>query len=334
MNRRRLAVIIGITVSVIFFWLAFRQLQPAAFRQSLQQANVGLLLLGMGVYGVAVTIITLRWQFLLRALADVPLRKLFPLVCIGYMGNNIYPFRSGEILRVFLLRRNHDVPFGRGATTVIVERVFDGLVMLTFLIVPLTFIDAASEPVRRIATVTAPLFIIALTVFFVLAARPNWLRGLAKRVANVLPGRPGDIVNDLSEEIVTGLRGLRSPADLAGTIVSSYATWAVEASVYWIVAFAFSLDLSYTVMLVVVGVVNLAGLIPAAPGNLGVFEFFASEVLTTVGVPEATAVAYAIVVHIVIWLPPTVAGFFFLAREGLNLSALTRADELQQSVTG
>ena len=124
------------------------------------------------------------------------------------------------------------------------------------------------------------------------------------------------------------------PADLAGTIVSSYATWAVEASVYWIVAFAFTLDLSYTVMLIVVGVVNLAGLLPAAPGNLGVFEFFASEVLTTVGVPEATAVAYAIAVHVVIWLPPTVAGLFFLTRQGLNLSALTRAEELQQSVAG
>lgn len=333
MTRRQIAVIVGILVSALFLWLAFRELDPAAFWQSIQGANVPLLLLGMLVYGVAVVIITLRWQFLLRSFERVPLTQLVPLVAIGYMGNNIYPFRSGELLRVFLLRRNHSVPYARGATTVIVERVFDGLVMLSFVIVPLTFLDVASEWVQRVALGTAPLFVAALVVFLVLAARPNWLRAVVGWVAGLLPGKLGGVVNDLSEEIVSGLEGLRSPADFAGTVVSSYATWAVEATVYWIVAFAFGLNLSYALMLVVVGVVNLAGLLPALPGNVGVFQFFASEVLVAAGVAEPTALAYAIAVHVVIWLPPTLAGFFFLAREGLNLGAVARAETLQQTAT-
>lgn len=330
MNRKRLIVVAGIVVSAIFLWLAFRELDPAAFWQSIQGANAALLILGMLVYGMAVVIITRRWQYLLQSVAPVTLRQLIPLVTIGYMGNNIYPLRSGEILRVFLLRRNHDVPYARGATTVIVERVFDGLVMLTFLIVPLTFLGIVSPRVQQVAAFTAPLFLMAITVFFVLAARPNWLRGLAAWVARLLPGRLGDLVERLSDDIVTGLQGLRSPADLAGAVIASYATWAVEASVYWIVAFAFGLDLGYPVMLIVVGVVNLAGLLPAAPGNVGVFQFFAKEVLVAVGVGAATAAAYAIVVHVVIWLPPTLAGFVFLAQQGLSLSAVTRADELEQ----
>ncbi len=333
MTRRRLIFGASFLVSAFFFWLAFRELDPTAFWTSIQQANVPLLLLGMGVYGIAVTIITLRWQFLLRSAADVPLAKLIPLVAIGYMGNNIYPFRSGEILRIVLLRRNHDVPYARGATTVIVERVFDGLVMLTFLITPLTFLGIAPPNVQRIATLTLPLFLTALAVFFVLAARPNWLRGLVNFVARLLPGRLREVVTSLSEEIINGLAGLRSPADLAGAIVASYATWAVEASVYWIVAFAFDLSLSYWVMLVVVGAVNLAGLVPALPGNVGVFQFVVVEVLVAAGVSAVAGVAqaYAVAVHIVIWLPPTVAGAYFLARQGLSLSAVTRAESLQQS---
>ncbi len=46
-------------------------------------------------------------------------------------------------------------------------------------------------------------------------------------------------------------------------------------------------------MTLVVGVVNLAGLIPASPGQLGVYEFFASTVVIAVGIGEVQALAYA-----------------------------------------
>lgn len=330
-NRRRLIVVIGIAVSAVFLWLAFQGLDPTLFWQNIQGANGPLLIVGMLVYGIAVTIISLRWRFLLRAIKPIPLTQLIPLVAIGYMGNNIYPFRSGEVLRIYLLKRNHDVAYGRAATTVIVERVFDGLVMLTFVLVPLAFLDVASPEVERIALLTTPIFLTALAVFFGLAARPNLLRGLANWAAGWLPGKLGDIATKIAEEIITGLEGLRTPADLIGTILSSYTTWAVEASVYWIVAFAFGLDVGYPLMLLTVGVVNLAGLLPASPGMVGVFQYFVIVVLTASGIPEATAAAYAIAVHIVIWLPPTLAGFIFLTRQGLGIGAVTRAQELQQS---
>lgn len=72
-------------------------------------------------------------------------------------------------------------------------------------------------------------------------------------------------------------------------------------------------------MLLTVGVVNLAGLIPASPGQIGVFEFFVSLVLIAVAVPDTVAHAYALVVHVVIWLPVTLVGFFFLVRQGFGL---------------
>lgn len=332
MNRQRLIVIVGVLVSAVFLWLAFRGLQPEQFWASVSEANTTLLVAGMAVYALAVTVITWRWQFLLRALAPVSLRQLIPLVCIGYMGNNIYPFRSGEILRVFLLQRNHEVPLARGATTVIVERVFDGLVMLTFVLVPLALLDAIPPTARQIATVLTPIFLVALVIFFVLAARPGILHRLADLVAGLLPKGLGARVGALADDIIEGLEGLRSPLDLAGTVFASYATWAIEAAVYWIVMVAFGIEASYLVALLAVGTVNLAGLIPAAPGNLGVFELILSEVLIiTAAVAEPTAVATAIAIHIVIWLPPTVAGLIFLGGQGLGPGAVTRAEELQQA---
>ncbi len=327
---RRGAAIIGVLISALFLYFAFRGLNPGQFWENIQSVNPTLPLLGMLVYGVAVVIITWRWQFLLRSLASVPLHSLVPLVAIGYMGNNIYPFRSGEVLRIVLLRREHGVPYARAATTVAVERVFDGLVMLTFVLVPPAFLDIASPEVQQVATFTAPVFVTALAVFFVLALRPNLLRRLVTLITGMLPQRPRHIIEDIAEEVIGGLAGLRTPADLAGTVFASYATWAVEAAVYWITSWAFGLGVGYPVMLVVVGVVNLAGLIPASPGMIGVFEFFVSTVLVAVGVAPDVAVAYAVVVHLVIWIPPTLAGFVFLAQRGLGLGAVAKAEQLKQ----
>jgi len=327
-SRRYILVLLGVCISGFFLWRAFEGLDFAAIWVHIQQANPIWLLVGAVVYFAAVATISLRWQYLLRSMTNASLRQIIPLVSIGYMGNNVYPFRSGEILRIALLRRNHGIPFARATTTVVVERVFDGLVMLTFILVPLLFIDISSPVVRRVALVAAPLFLTALAVFLLLAARPNLLRRLVALVADRLPGKLGDVLRHLGEEVIGGLECLRSPSDLAGAVVASYLSWAIEASVYWIVSFAFDLNLSYAVMLLTVGVVNLAGLLPATPGQIGVYEFFVRTVLIAAGIDETRATAYALVVHAVIWLPVTLVGLYFLARQGLNLGSLTHARQL------
>ncbi|GAB4345748.1 MAG: lysylphosphatidylglycerol synthase transmembrane domain-containing protein [Phototrophicales bacterium] len=326
-KRQQIAVSIGVLISLIFLWVAFRNLHPEQVLGELERVNPAWLILGAGWYFMAVLVITLRWQYLLNAITNIPLKALYPLVCIGYMGNNIYPFRSGEALRIFLLWRNHDVPFIKGTTTVLVERVFDGIVMLSFIIIGLIFSDVASDEIRQVLIVAAPIFLLASMTFFVLSTKPQWLRALVQFFNRFLPHHLHDIVEKISEDVLHGLEGLRTPTQLVGTVISSYMTWMLEASVYWMVAWAFSLEASYALMLLVVGTVNLAGLIPASPGQLGVFEFFVSTVLLAAGVAEATALGYALTVHIVIWLPVTLAGVFFLLQQGLGWNAIAHAHD-------
>jgi glycosyltransferase 2 family protein len=331
LNRQRVLILFGILVSAIFLFLAFQNLKPQDFFNSLSQINLALVVLGAGVYFGAVALISWRWQFLLNPIQKVPWRDLFQLVSIGYMGNNVYPLRAGEALRIFLLRRNHNFPIFRSTTVTIVERIFDGIVMLTFILVGVSSNNLQNDTINTVVRFATPIFGVGLVVFLAFALFPNLARSIRSVFIKPLPTRLRDLLVHLSDEVLEGLAGLQNPLQLGGAVFASYASWMVEALVYWIVLQAFGFDLNYTVALLVVGTVNLAGLIPASPGQIGVYEFFASSVLMAFGIAQERALSFAIVVHIVIWLPITVAGFVFLARQGLGFSAISHAKELETS---
>lgn len=333
MNSRskRIAISIGLLVSAALLFFTFRGLRPEQFLNNLRQLHLPLLVIAVLIYFLAVAVIALRWQFLLRAAQRIPLHSLIRIVSIGYMGNTVYPLRAGEALRAYLLHRNHQVPFARASATILVERVFDGLVMLSFVLLGLLLTDVQSPQVKTIAAVTAPLFAGAMLVLFFLAAQPNRLRQLIHSLLSILPQQIGTAIGDISEDIIAGLKGLRSRAYLTGAGASSFVTWALEAIVYWVVMFAFGLELSYPLALLIVGTINLAGLIPVSPGQVGVYEFVASAILIAAGIPAATAAAYAVVVHIIVALPVTVAGFVFLVRQGMGWADIRSVRELETS---
>ncbi|MCC6616971.1 MAG: flippase-like domain-containing protein [Anaerolineae bacterium] len=323
--RQRLLVLVGLLISALFLWVAFNGLHPAVVWEYIQRAQLGWLLVGAGVFYISMILIAWRWRFLLPPTAKIPLSYLTQLYAITYMGNNVYPLRAGEVLRVFLMQRDYQVPVARTSTTVFIERIFDGFVMLAFILVPLQFIDIESEGLRIVFTATTALFAVALAAFILFALKPDVLRALARFVARFLPESLATMTLKVSEDIIDGLMGLRSTQQLLGAVVGSVATWLFNALVYWLVGLAFDIHVGFLVMLVVCGAVNLAGVIPASPGQIGVFEASVKAVLTAVGVADDLALAYAFVVHVVIWLPPTLLGFILLVRRGLGLQAFARA---------
>lgn len=328
-RNQRLLVLAGLIISAVFLLLAFSRLHPEEFLHSLEAVDMGWVLLSAAFYFVSLMVIAQRWGFLLRSIRHVRLPSLMELVSIGYMGNNTYPLRAGEALRIYLLRRNHAVPVTKATTTVVVERVFDGLVLLAFTFIGLLLADIQSPEIAGAVTLATPPFLIAMAVFFLLAARPQLLRWFRARTLRFLPQRVGRVLDSLSEQMLEGLEGLRSPLNLAGAVLASFVTWALQAYVYWMVMWAFGFDPGFAVALVVVGTVNLAGLIPASPGQFGVYEAVVQAVLMAAGLGAGTALAYAFVSHMVIWLPVTLIGFGLLVRQGLGLADVARAQELE-----
>jgi glycosyltransferase 2 family protein len=325
---------VGVAVSAIFLWLALRGLKLTDVWATMRAANYWWLLPSVTAYFVAVWARTWRWDYMLRPLKHIPLGRLFPVVVIGYMGNNIYPFRAGEVLRSYVLRRREGVPMSSSLATVIVERVFDGLVMLIFVFAALPFAPLPSDSIRSLVALASLAFFGALLVFFAAAAVPERFMALAGWFANrLLPERFRAPVLDFAARFMVGLASLRSFRHVLMIFLSSIVVWLLETVKYWFVMHAFNFEVGFFALMLMNGVVNLATTLPSAPGYIGTFDGPGIAVLVLYGVEEALATAYTLVLHAALWLPVTLLGAYYMVREGLGWSAFGRAVQVAEGET-
>jgi hypothetical protein len=122
-----------------------------------------------------------------------------------------------------------------------------------------------------------------------------------------------------------GLASLRSPANVLMVFLTSALIWLLETGKYWLVMQAFPFRVSFFALMLMNGIVNLATTIPSAPGYIGTFDAPGIAVLRAFGVDRAAAAGYTLVLHVALWLPITLLGAYYLAREGIRWS-----DQLRQ----
>jgi uncharacterized protein (TIRG00374 family) len=284
----------------------------------------------VAVYTIAVVIRTWRWRAMLRPIADISMGRLWPVVVIGYMGNNVYPARAGEVLRSYVLRRREGISMSASLATVVLERLFDGLIMLLFVFVTLPF---APLPVvyNQVVTVFSAVFGVALLFFLILASRPaQFLRLWQWMATRFLPARFASIGSDIVTKFVSGLQSLKSPREMLVIFASSALIWLTETGKYWVIMQGFPFHVDFTVLMLMTAVVNLATTLPSTPGYAGTFDVPGILVLQRYGISQALATGYTLVLHVALWLPITLLGAWYMLREQMSWDDFGRAVDARQ----
>jgi uncharacterized protein (TIRG00374 family) len=325
-------------ISALFLYWAFSKLNWGEFWSAIQTANYWWLIPGIVIYFVAVWIRAWRWHYLLGPVKKISTKTMFPITVIGYMGNNVYPARAGEVLRAVLLKRKEGVSVSASLATIIVERIFDGVVMLAFVFVNLPELAKLAESdsgfagnLQSLAIWGVVIFAVALGAFLLAAMLPK----LSARVGlwfiyHLLPRRMHEKVIGIMNKFLGGLIALRSPFNVLMIFFTSVIIWLLETVKYWFVMHSFPANdfnqVNFFALMLLNGVANLATTIPSAPGYVGTWEKVTEAVLTAYNVPKAVALGYAVVLHVALWLPITLLGAYYLAREGIKWSDTLRAE--------
>lgn len=331
MKRKYVQLLIGILVSAFFLWLTLPSLHLQDVFTTLRTANYWWIIPGVAVYFVGLWVRSWRWHFMLRHLKPVPTRRLYPLVCIGYFGNNIYPFRAGEVIRSVMLKRKEGIAIPSSLATVFIERIFDGLTMLLFVFLALPFAPLPAG-YREMVLVLTIAFVAVTAVFVWAAVQPERLARIYHFFSSrFLPQRARPAIDSAYERFMLGLQSLSSRYDVLMIFGTSVIIWLIETTKYWFVMHAFPFEVSFLALMLINGIVNLATTLPSAPGYIGTFDVPGIKILQAYGIGAEIAAGYIFALHVALWVPVTLVGGYYFVREHLSWNDLGAASDLKQN---
>lgn len=318
----------GIAIAGALLVWSLRGVHPAEVARHIRAAHLAPLLLAVLVATLTFPIRMIRWRLLLRdeTGAPLPASALWHATAIGFMANNVLPFRAGELVRVYAATRLTGARFSATLSSVAVERIFDGLAVVALLAVGLLAsnlppdVSVGGVTVARAAQVAGVLSLAALVGAVLVVAFPLAAEGIVRRV---LPaGRLANSLVDLIEGVRHGLSVLRSPALLLGVIVWSLVLWLTNAYAFQAGFAAFDIPVGFAGALLLQGILVFGISVQLTPGFVGQFEAALVAGLALFGVSNELASSYAITFHGTTFLPIILLGAWSLARTPVALSDL------------
>jgi len=333
---------LGSAISLLFLGILIWQADLGGIKESLGQANYLYVVPAIALYFAAVYFRALRWRYLLSPLGSFAVTRLYPVVIIGYMANNLIPARLGELVRSYYLSRRERCSASAALATIAVERVYDGVTLLAFaavagsLLMLLGFFQGYGDISRTaavpLAGAVAAIFAAGLAVLTLLAREQTSGRFIAFGLRFVPGAERKRKAADLFQAFIQGLAVLNSPRKHLALFVLSLPIWLLEASMYLLVGYSFGLDTFFPsfwslilVVLLLTATSNLITSLPTAIGGIGPFELVAQQTLVALGVGPTLAGTYGVFLHLVaLWLPVNLVGLGLLWWHNLSLGQLAR----------
>ena len=325
---RGTGIVAAFAVSGIFLFLAFHKVEWAETGRALLAANHYLVFAGamIGLGGFVVR--AFGWRLLLLPVGNLSGWRLFAPVAIGYMANNLLPARLGEFARAYVVGRRETVSKSAALATIIVERIFDGLTLLLILATISIFFPFAAW-VKQGGFLIAAAFLFLSLCLALVAVKVEWMLRLVDFVLGPLLPKTAVRMKSRLRNFVVGLdfKGHYGTVFLA--FLFTVLRWAFEAVIYLSVIYALGLQDRVPIhgALFVMVAVNIACMIPQAPGFLGSVQIACVQALAVFGIDREIAVAYSLLVHAAFFFPITLVGIFYLARSRFSFAEISGSRE-------
>ncbi|MCB1152450.1 MAG: flippase-like domain-containing protein [Deltaproteobacteria bacterium] len=325
---------VGVLVSVLFCYLAFRNIDWRVLGGKLAEIRMAPLLVVAVLVAVMLMVRGYRWSLFLKPIKPVSWWVLFWSSALGYALNNILPARLGEIARAHSAHKQGGVAFGSAFGTLVVERLYDMFSALFMFVAALMIADFGNfEQVfgvsqNKIALIMGAGGLVIVTAVVLL----KWQNELGVRILRfflrVLPEKWAEKIVELFQAFVKGLTQSTKPLDVVMILACSAFIWIVSTYTMYLCVSAFDIRISLDTSIIVMMAVIIAVAIPAAPGYVGVYQYTLKLALVHyVGLDDETALSIAIVIHAANYIPQTLLGLARFAYEGLSVSEISHVKE-------
>ena len=310
-GRKAFRLLLGVAVAALFVWLTLRQMDLARITEVLGGARLDLIAAASALLCAGYACRIARWRIML-ARENPALRWpdcAGPLLA-GFAANNVLPFRAGDVMRALAFNGRMGTTAGAVLATLFVERLLDLLMMLIMLGIALWSFDF---DLNRLLGFGGPALLAAACGVLAVLLFPGVLKPLAK-VLGALAGRlPAARRLQVELDKATNTLSLLAGGPVMAALIAwSAVAWLAEGGVYWLAAQALVSIATPAASWLALPVGTLATLIPSTPGYVGTFDYFTAQAMMTVGNERTASAIYAFLVHLILWLPPTVLGGLYM----------------------
>lgn len=301
--------LIGLSVTLICLFVFFRQINFSEVIEALANFHWPYLIMGIASLAFGYALRIFRWSMMLKASGA---NAGFTQCSTPFLGsialNNILPLRLGDIVRVLVFPNSMGITKTTATSSLIVERLIDLMTLLASFAIGLFSIQSIEIP-SELKTSALTLTLIggmALAGGF-LFSRPlgNFFSGLAAR--NTSKKTLVRVARALAD-FLYNFNVMSRPKLLLGMLAVSMLVWIGEAGLFYFVLLGTGVFGSPIVALLVMAVATLSTLAPSSPGYVGPFHLAAFTAISLVGGTATQAGSYAVIVHLALWIPTTVAG--------------------------
>lgn len=355
MNIRRIGL--GLLVSAVCLYFVLRGVQWDEVWRHLSEVDLPLFGLSMLLMLAAYLLMTWRWQHLLDPLevpvpaapadnasssaplaargvrSHVSLLNLYGKVLTGYFFNAFFPARAGDLVRAYLLGRKTGLRKTTVLATIVIEKAFDGIVLLVLLLLSLVLLPPVGamgvggldpDLLAWVAGAGIVVAIAGLGVFYMFSGQiARFVEAVMSRLP--LPDRLKGLAVRLIETFAGGMHVFKSPLPLVSAAAISVFVWLAVALMFLagLMSFRTSFPAELTGiagLLFITGLVNLGLLVPALPGNVGTYEALVVAAMAFFRVDKELAVAFALIFHVGQLVVTLVVGLFAFWAQNMSLA--------------
>jgi glycosyltransferase 2 family protein len=308
---RLLLNIVTLLITVGFSYIALSNINLTLAWRALHTSDYWWLMVALIPFGLGTVARALRWRSLFARGRQPPVGVVTDAMMIGYLYNNIMPARAGEAARVVVLTQRSTVAPVEIVGTVVLERLYDVLAILVIFFATEPWLPHVSwfGAAALAAVVLAVLLSAAAMVLAVYGDRPV---RLLLRPLGRLSLFSGERLEHTVAELTHGLSGLRHPWLALEASLWTIAAWLFTALCAYLVSLAFHLHLPFACGVLVAVAIGLGNILPSPPAAVGVFEGAALIALEAYKIPHSSALPFAVVLHLVNFVPFVVVGALLL----------------------
>ena len=262
-----------------------------------------------------------RWQALLKPLIEIPVRPLFSATIIGYFGNNVLPFRLGELLRGYSLSKEYPLKVSSIMGTIILDRVLDFAGLLIFSALFLFFYPM--EPWFKTGFLVLAFFLtIAFSMMYLISQKMKVL----EKYVNKLMRKSQPLLKKIFTilfDVINGYSQLGKSSNKAAITFYTVYLWIIYFACIYLVVIAVGIELNWQQVGLLLIATTLSISVPAAPGYLGTYHAVVIYMMVSVfDMDLAISQSLAIILHAVGFIPFVIVGAWFFAKSSIQLAEI------------